>query len=159
LCAVRHASQLKTNWHLLLSSQVGQCFVADISYFAAERSKRDLVASWWEALIPILDHMPDDDWAQIDAPTKTAVYGMYMEDAISPGSGLPLVSESYFNEIWREDYGHQVRLRKYHRFSKCEECLRLKNERAKYKHGSAYRSIAQAELHKHWALIRRYRQR
>jgi hypothetical protein len=91
---------------------------------------------------------------QIDAPTKTFVYGMYCEDQQMPGSGLPPVSESYFNEIWRDDYGDQVRLRKYHRFSKCEVCLRLKNDKASFKYGSEHRKVAQGQLRAHYDQIR-----
>jgi hypothetical protein len=115
--------------------------------------------AWWESFIPMLDAMPDGKWSLINAPTKKFVYDMYVKDQQQKDSGLPEVSQSYFNKIWREQYGKIVRLRKFHRFSKCKTCLQLKGDRAREPHGSAQRRAIQAELLKHYAQIRAYRTR
>jgi hypothetical protein len=116
------------------------------------------VMAWWELLMPVLDAMPDESWLQVSAPDRKSVWHWYEQDHEQWPEVYPECSYAYFNKIWRENLGEAVRLRKYTRFTKCPQCIDLRNRKRKCGGGGQKvdRSVY-AELQTHYNTIRAYR--
>jgi hypothetical protein len=107
--------------------------------------------------MPTLDHMPDLPFYQCPAPDKKVVYCWYKDDSIADPETWPNTSYPYFMDVWRKQV-HNVRLRKYSRFTKCGKCTKFKAEKKSYRgrNNSVPKKLID-DMSKHYNQIRRYR--
>ena len=98
--------------------------------------KQKSILAWFMELEEILDIMPGEGFYQIAAPSRKEVYRWYSNDvaamlqsknAIWQCQDFLPVSESYFNQVWRNEC-FQFRLRKCLMFSKCTTCGDLRKQ-------------------------------
>ena len=84
---------------------------------AAQNSRADIsVMAWFEALLPITDKMPDEDWYLLSASTKRMVHEWYLEDCdLFPGIFVRC-EDDWFCKIWKRYYGDIVKLRRHCKF-------------------------------------------
>jgi hypothetical protein len=115
--------------------------------------------AWMELLLPTLDRMPDENWYLVSAPDRQTVAGWYADDSQRfPGIFKPLQTNTFL-KIWRAYLSEIVRLRKYRRFAKCKDCIRLRAEKLE-RHGDLdARSLNKRKLNHQYILIKRYRGR
>jgi hypothetical protein len=88
--------------------------------------KTDSICVWFSFLEQVADRMPSKKKEyQLSAKTKAEVFRWYEADRELYPKLYLQCDDKFFNKVWRKYYGH-LKVRKWMRFSKCEECLLLR---------------------------------
>ena len=116
-------------------------------------SKDVSVMSWFIALKPLLECMPDKQEYHVAAPFMGTVHKWYEKDCASYPTVYLSCSKKYFLRLWREYYP-EVKLRKVLRFTKCEMCERLRQVCWSKGTSSAERADARAQLEDHYKYVK-----
>lgn len=93
-----------------------------------KNSKECSVMAWFTNFKLVLDHMPDEDAYQVNAPFKNVVYDWYMEYVREFPEIFQKTDPTYFKKIWRTEFP-KLKLRKWLRFSQCLTCAELRKKR------------------------------
>ena len=122
---------------------------------SSNNPKAVAICSWFMTLKDDLDVMPDNGWFMVNHSRRRYLWEDYMVDvellSNVPGA-YPELTKGYFCYVWKECFP-EIRMRKYHRFSKCEFCVALRAEIHNRTLAIASRLQAKARLSEHlqWA--------
>ena len=94
--------------------------------------------------------------SSLTTPTMSTlrdVYLWYKADQEAHPNIFPFVSASYFAKTWR-DFADDIKLHKWLRFTKCDDCDRLRKVRWNNKLSYEERQQAQRDLHDHYKFVK-----
>ena len=83
------------------------------------------IMAWFNNLILLADVMPDTGFYQLPAPSKKVVFEWYEADRKAWPGVYQAAGQSWFLKVWRRRFP-LIRLRKYLRFAKCDDCVTLR---------------------------------
>ena len=109
--------------------------------------------AWLRSYKEDLDVMPDENgWCYVNHSRRKYLWGDYNADTVLRPEMYPDCSKEWFCEVWRHQFP-ELRLRKYHRFSKCDFCIEQRAIRGDRKVPLNTRLEAKARLKAHieWA--------
>ena len=111
------------------------------------------VMAWFLAQLFCLDVDPEDGNRTMPAAKQCRVWQWYMEDVARwPKCYLP-VTRNWFEKCWAKNFP-QVVCRKWLRFAKCTECVKLRTEVANRKLKREVRREAADKLSKHYRAMK-----
>jgi len=117
-------------------------------------SKKDVsVISWFTALKPVLECMPDKQEYHIAAPFKKTVHSWYQKDCKRYPTVYLAISEKYFQRCWRVFFA-DVKLRKVLRFTKCATCEELRRICWDHSTSATERLRVKGQLEDHYRFIK-----
>jgi len=75
---------------------------------------------------------PDNDYTYLPYANQTAVYDLYKSECEFRGDGTHIAKRKYFLAVWSlEPALRYIRIRKYLRFAKCDDCVDFRARRDK----------------------------
>ena len=104
---------------------------------APQSNKRQSVVAWLVELAKWYQHQPDSDLVLLPFSSRSAVFKLYDDDCkaidnFTTAEPLCQCAPSWFKSVWRScPETSKIRLRRHLRFSKCDCCVRIRNEKSK----------------------------
>lgn len=111
------------------------------------------IIAWLQAYKEYLDVMPDEGgWYMVPHSRRRYLYREYVQDSDARPALYSPCTKAWFCSVWREHFP-ELRLRKFHRFTKCTFCVRCRSTLSDRKLSEAVRLEAKVRLKQHiaWA--------
>jgi hypothetical protein len=119
-----------------------------------KNSKKDIsIMAWFLAQVFCLDVDPEDGKRTMPAAKKCRVHAWYMEDVEKWPECYIEATKRWFEQVWADNFPDVV-CRKWLRFAKCVDCVRLRTIIADRSIDKKTRREAADELAKHYRAMK-----
>ena len=108
------------------------------------------VKEWLQDFAGYYQISPDNDYTYLPYANQTAVYNLYKSECEFRGDTKAMATRKYFLSLWSlEPSLRYIRIRKYLRFAKCDDCVDFRARRDKTRDTACREQIKKEEVEHH----------